>query len=135
MRKDGRAELQHYVPQVLLRLHANDPSVKKGSQQVWCFDKQTGKVFPVNIRGELSGTQFYDIEVDGQRLSLEEPLSELEGILSPILVRLVRDQKLHALTKEDRFTIASFCAVQLLRTQGISRPDQRPERMRRGGPS
>ena len=40
-------------------------------------------------------------------------------MLSPVLVRLVRDQKLPALTKEDRFTIASFCAVQLLRTQGF----------------
>lgn len=119
MRTDGKAELQHYVPQVLLRLHANEPSAKKGSQQVWCFDKQTGKVFRANIRGVLSGTRFYELEVDGQTLSLEEPLSELEGMLSPILVRLVRDQKLAALTKEDRFTIASFCAVQLLRTQAF----------------
>ncbi len=119
MRTDGKAEVQHYVPQVLLRLHANDPSARKGSQQVWCFDKQTGKVFPANIRGVLSGTRFYEIEVNGQTLSLEEPLSELEGILSPILVRLVRDQKLSALTKEERFTIASFCAVQMLRTQGF----------------
>jgi hypothetical protein len=119
MRTDGKAEVQHYVPQVLLRLHANDPSAKKGSQQVWCFDKQTDKVFPANIRGVLSGTRFYEVEVDGQTLSLEEPLSEIEGMLSPILARLVRDQKLAALTKEDRFTIASFCAVQLLRTQGF----------------
>ncbi len=119
MRADGKAELQHYVPQVLLRLHASDPSAKKGSQQIWCFDKQTGKVFPANIRGVLSGTRFYEIEINGQTLSLEEPLSELEGMLSPTLVRLVRDQKLPALTKEDRFTIASFCAVQLLRTQGF----------------
>ena len=119
MRKDGKAEVQHYVPQVLLRLHANDPSAKKGSQQVWCFDKLTGNVFPANIRGVLSGTRFYEAEVDGQTLSLEEPLSEIEGLLSPILARLIRDQKLAALTKEDRFTIASFCAVQLVRTQGF----------------
>jgi hypothetical protein len=119
MRTDGKVELQHYVPQVLLRLHANDPSAKKGSQQVWCFDKQTSKIFPANIRGVLSGTRFYEVEVDGQTLSLEEPLSEIEGMLSPILARLVRDQKLSALTKDDRFTIATFCAVQLLRTQGF----------------
>jgi hypothetical protein len=119
MRTDGKAELQHYVPQVLLRLHADDLSAKKGSQQVWCFDKQTSKVFAANIRGVLSGKRFYEVEVGGQTLSLEEPLSELDGMLSPVLVRLVRDQKLPALTKEDRFTIASFCAVQLLRTQGF----------------
>lgn len=119
MRTDGKAEVQHYVPQVLLRLHANNPSAKKGSEQVWCFDKQTGKVFPANIRGVLSGTRFYEVEVDGQTLSLEEPLSEIEGMLSPLLARLVWDQKLATLTKEDCFIIASFCAVQLLRTQGF----------------
>jgi hypothetical protein len=119
MRADGKAELQHYVPQVLLRLHANDPSAKRGTEQVWCFDKQTDKVFPVNIRGVLAGTRFHEIEVNGQTLGLEEPMSEIEGLLSPILVRLVREQKLATLSNKDRFTIASFCAVQMLRTQGF----------------
>jgi hypothetical protein len=117
MRTDGKAEVQHYVPPVLLRLHASDPSAKKGSEQIWCFDKQTDKMFPANIRGVLAGTRFYEVEVNGQALSLEEPLSDIEGRLSPILARLVREQKLATLTKEDRFTIASFCAVQMLRTQ------------------
>jgi len=119
MRTDGRAEKQHYVPQVLLRLHANDPSAKRGAEQVWCFDKQTDKVFSANIRGVLAGTRFYEVEVNGKTLSLEEPLSEIEGLLSPVLARLVREQKLASLSNEDRFTIASFCAVQMLRTQGF----------------
>jgi hypothetical protein len=119
MRTDGKAELQHYVPQVLLRLHVNDASAKRGKEQVWCFDKKTGKVFPVNIRGVMSGTRFYEVEVDGETLSLEEPLSEIEGQLSPILARLVRDQNLNALSNPDRGTIAAFCAVQLVRTQGF----------------
>lgn len=34
MRTDGKAEVQHYVPQVLLRLHVNDVSTKRGSEQV-----------------------------------------------------------------------------------------------------
>jgi len=42
MRPDGKAELQHYVQQVLLRLRVKDASAKRGSEQVWCFDKQTG---------------------------------------------------------------------------------------------
>jgi len=119
MRTDGKAELQHYVPQVLLRLHVKDASAKRGTEQVWCFDKQTGKVFSPNIRGVLSGTRFYEIEVDGQTFSLEEPLSELEAQVSPILARLVESQKLAELTKEDRFTIAAFCATQFLRTQSF----------------
>lgn len=119
MRTDGKAERQHYVPQVLLRMHATDRSTKKETERVWCFDKRTDKVFPANIKGVLAGTRFYEVEIGGQTLSLEEPLSEIEGMLSPILVRLVRERKLATLTKEDRFTIASFCAVQLLRTQGF----------------
>jgi hypothetical protein len=118
MRIDGKAEKQHYVPQVLLRLHASDPSAKRGAEKVWCFDKQTDKVFPANIRGVLAGTRFYEVEVNGQTLSIEEPLSEIEGLLSPILARLVREQKLASVSK-DRYTIASFCAVQMLRTQGF----------------
>src|SRR5579862_3367177 len=81
MRTDGKAEIQHYVPQVLLRLHASDPSAKKGSEQIWCFDKHTDKMFPANIRGVLAGTRFYEIEANGQSLSLEEPLSDIEGRL------------------------------------------------------
>jgi hypothetical protein len=117
MRSDGKAEVQHYVLQVLLRLHASDPSAKKGSEQIWCFDKQGDKIFPANIRGVLAGTRFYEVEVDGQTLSLEESLSEIEGRLGPILARLVGEQKLATLTEQDRYTIANFCAVQMLRTQ------------------
>lgn len=116
MRTDGKAEVQHYVPQVLLRLHVNDASNKRGSEQVWCFDKKTQKVFSPNIRGVLAGTRFYEVDVNGETLSLEEPLSEIEGLLAPILGRLVREPKLTSLSKEDRFTIASFCAAQMVRT-------------------
>ena len=84
-----------------------------------CFDKQTGKVFSPNIRGVLSVTRFYEVEVDGQTFSLEEPLSDLEGKVSPILTRLVQNEKLAELTEEDSLTIAAFCAVQFPRTQSF----------------
>jgi hypothetical protein len=116
MRTDGKAEVQHYVPQALLRLHVKDASAKRGSEQVWCFDKKTERVFSPNIKGVLSGSRFYEVEIDGQRVSLEEPLTKIEEKVSPILARLVRDRKLAELRKEERRTIAAFCAVQLLRT-------------------
>ena len=34
MRNDGKVEVQHYVPQLLLRLHVNDPSARRGAEQV-----------------------------------------------------------------------------------------------------
>jgi len=119
MRTDGKTEVQHYVPQILLRMHVKDASAKKGAEQVWCFDKKTDKVFSPNIKGVLSGSRFYEVEVNGKMLSLEEPLTAIEGQVSPILTQLVRDQRLAALSKEDRFTIASFCAVQFIRTQAF----------------
>lgn len=119
MRTDGKTEVQHYVPQVLLRLHINDATAKKGSEQVWCFDKKTENVFSPNIKGVLSGSRFYEVEIDGKPVSLEGPLTKIEGLVSPILTRLVQNRKLAELSKEDRFTIASFCAVQLLRTQAF----------------
>src|SRR6266436_2407086 len=119
MRTDGKAEVQHYVPQVLLRLHINDASAKRGGKQVWCFDKQTDKIFSPNIRGVLSGSRFNEVEVDGKTLSLEEPLTQIEGDVSPILARLIRDQNLKAISVRERGTIAAFCAAQLIRTQGF----------------
>jgi hypothetical protein len=88
MRIDGKTEVQHYVPQVLLRLHVNDASAKRGSEQVWCFDKKTDRVFTVTIRGVMSGTRFYEVEIDGETFSLEEPLSEIKGQVRQILTIL-----------------------------------------------
>src|SRR6266852_926939 len=119
MRIDSKTEVQHYVPQVLLRLHVKDASAKRGSEQVWCFDKQTDNIFSPNIRGVLSGSRFYEVEVDGKTLSLEEPLSQIEGEVSPTLARLIRDQNLKAFGNRERGIIAAFCATQLVRIQGF----------------
>jgi len=119
MRIDGKAEVQHYVPQVLLRLHIRDASAKRGSEQVWCFDKKTDKVFSPNIRGVLAESRFYEIEVAGERVSLEEELTKIEEQVSPILARLVRDRRLADISAEDRQIVANFCAVQLIRTHAF----------------
>jgi len=119
MRNDGKAELQHYVPQLLLRLHVNNPSARKGTEQVWCFDKLTDNVFSPNIAGILAGTRFYEIELDGHMMSLEESLTKIEDAVSPILARIVDTRTLHDLTDAERQTVASFCSVQLVRTQGF----------------
>ena len=67
----------------------------------------------------MSGSRLYEVEIDGKRVSLEGPLTKIEGLVSPILTRLVQNRKLAELSKEDRFAIAGFCAVQLLRTQAF----------------
>ena len=81
MRTNGKTEVQHYVPQVLLRLHVKDASAKRGSEQVWCFDKKTDKIFSPNIKGVLSGSRFYEVTIDGESVSLEEPLTAIESLV------------------------------------------------------
>lgn len=119
MRSDGKAELQHYVPQLLLRLHVNNPSARRAAEQVWCFDKLTDNVFSPNIAGILAGTRFYEIEIDGHRMSLEESLTKIEDAVKPILTRIVETRTLHNMADEERQVVASFCAVQFIRTQGF----------------
>jgi Protein of unknown function (DUF4238) len=119
MRNDGKAEGQHYVPQLLLRLHVNNPSARRGTEQVWCFDKLTDKVFSPNVAGVLAGTRFYEIELDGKVLSLEESLTEIEDTVAPILTHIVETRTLQDLADPERQAIARFCAVQLVRTQGF----------------
>jgi hypothetical protein len=119
MRNDGKAELQHYVPQLLLRLHVNNPSARRGTEQVWCFDKLTDNVFSPNIAGIFAGTRFYEIEIDGRMISVEESLTKIEDAVGPILTRIVETRTLNDLTEVERQSVASFCAVQLVRTQSF----------------
>ena len=54
MRTDGKAEKQHYVPQVLLRLHMSTTHRRRaGPSRSGGKAKQTDKIFPANIRGVL----------------------------------------------------------------------------------
>jgi len=119
MRNDGKAELQHYVPQLLLRLHVNSPSARRGAEQVWCFDKLTDNIFSPNIAGILAGTRFYETEIGGEVVSLEESLTKIEDSVSPILIRIVETRTVRDLTVGEREAIANFCAVQLVRTESF----------------
>jgi hypothetical protein len=117
MRNDGRAEIQHYVPQLLLRMHVTDTAAAKGLEQVWCFDKSNDNVFSSNIKGILAGSRFYEVEIDGQIVSLEGSLTEIEDRAAPILARIVRARSLAEIIADERQAIAEFCAVQFVRTQ------------------
>lgn len=119
MRTDGKAERQHYVPQLLLRLHVNDSFAARGTEQVWCFDKTNDKVFSSNIRGILAEARFNEIEIDGTPVSLEERLTRIEDRVAPILDRLIRTRRLGEIRGDERRTLAAFCAFQFVRTQAF----------------
>jgi Protein of unknown function (DUF4238) len=117
MQNDGKAEVQHYVPKILLRLHMIDAAAKRGREQVYVFDKKVQKVFSSNIRGVFAGTRFNEIKIGDTLISQEGPLTEVEADAAPIFERLVERKRLRSISIADRKKIASFCAVQLVRTQ------------------
>jgi hypothetical protein len=114
----SKAEIQHFVPQLLLRPHVRNPK-GKGSEQVWCFDKSNDKMFSPNIKGILAESRFYEIKIDGSVFSLESSLGELESRVSPVLERLIKNRSLQATSEDDRAILAAFFAVQMVRTRAF----------------
>lgn len=108
------AKVQHYVPQFLLR---NFGTGKK--DQVFVFDKLTGKTFTPNAKNIASESRFYDFQVEDQAVSLEPALSKLETAAKPILESILKSDSLAGLSVEDRATLAVFLSVQLTRTRAF----------------
>jgi len=52
-------------------------------------------------------------------VSLEDSLTKIEDEASPILSRIVGARALRDIAAEERQAVASFCAVQVVRTQGF----------------
>lgn len=106
------AKVQHYVPQFLLRNFGNG---KK--DQVWVYDKSSNRSFPSNTKNVASESRFYDFEYEGQPLSIEPWLSELEGHAKSVISTILEADSLSTLADEQKHVLASFLAVQLTRTK------------------
>lgn len=106
------AKVQHYVPQFLLRSFG---AGKKA--QVWVYDKSLARSFLSNTKNVASENRFYDFECQGQRLSLEPWLADLEGQAQAVVKFILKADSVSTLTNEQRHVLASFLAVQLTRTK------------------
>lgn len=106
------AKIQHYVPQFLLRKFGNG---KK--DQVWVYDKANGRSFATNAKNIASESRFYDFELDGQSISLEPMLSNLESKVKPIIEGILKTDSLEELSDEDKATLAVFLSIQFTRTK------------------
>jgi len=106
------AKVQHYVPQFLLRNFGNG---KK--DQVWVYDKSSNRSFPSNTKNVASESRFYDFEYQGQPLSIEPWLSEMEGRAKSVVSTILEADSLSTLADEQKHVLASFLAVQLTRTK------------------
>ncbi len=106
------AKVQHYVPQFLLRNFGNG---KK--DQLWVYDKASNRSFASNTKNIASESRFYDFEYQGQSLTLETWLSELEGHAKSVIKFVLDADTLATLADEQRRILASFLSVQLTRTK------------------
>ena len=112
----GRASLpkiHHYVPQFLLREFSFGKKHK-----LYAYDKRDDRVFITNVDRAAAESGFNQFVVEGVGLVSAEPaFGDLEARTSPVLRRIVRDESIASLTREERALISSFVVVQLFRTR------------------
>lgn len=106
------AKLQHYVPRFLLR---NFGTGKK--DQLYVFDKLSGKCFKAAAHKVAAENQFYDFDYKEYTLTLEPSLAQLESQAAKIIRKLLNASNMKALSPEDRATLARFFSVQMVRTK------------------
>jgi len=109
----SKAEFEHYVPQFYLRNFARQ---KGRDYLISCFDKANKNTFTVNIRKIGAERKFYDISTDVEQ-EFEKELSKLEGELNLAYRKLIDSQDLEVLNKKEKMSIASFLALQFIRTK------------------
>lgn len=109
-----KTQVGHYVPQVLLK---NFSFSKKGERYVFAFDKHAERTFAPNIARIVAERGFYEIEVDGNKMSFEAIFSDLEGMAAPVLKKLIENENLTCLTPEDSETLLVFIAFQYWRVK------------------
>jgi len=103
---------QHYVPRFLLK---NFSSGKK--PQVYVYDKSTDNEFRTHIKNVAAEKAFYDIDIDGDRYSLEPSFHRLESNAAGIVRRLNSTKTLAVLDVHARAVLACLLAVQFVRTR------------------
>lgn len=105
-------EKHHYVPRFLLK------HFTKGKKpQIFVYDKANDNQFRTNIKNIASESDFYNIEVDDNILTLEPDLSRLEANSSRIVKKILRERTLKKLDDHEAAVLAVFLAVQFVRTK------------------
>jgi len=107
-------KIQHYVPRFLL-----SEFTKGNKKQFYVFDKQNEKSFISNVENVAAEREFYDIESDGSRYSIEEGLSDLEDKTSKIIKMIIRNESLAELTTESKVLLSVFLSIQTTRVRNF----------------
>lgn len=103
---------EHYVPQLLLCGFATEKR-----KQVYVFDKKTEKVFRSSVRNLGCECDFYRLEDDPDPERVDKWLQEVEQHTAPVIRSIRARRALDHLLPAERKWIASFIAVQHVRTR------------------
>lgn len=106
------AKIHHYVPKFLLK---NFGTGKK--DRLWSFDKQTDRSFQTNAKNVACEQKFYELEFEGQKISLESSLSRIEALAKPVVEKILLNDNVKVLTSSETSTLAAFIAIQFARTR------------------
>lgn len=107
-----KVKIQHYVPRFYLK---NFAFQRDKEYRFYCFDKSDLRHFPVNIRNIGCEKFFYEGKAEKQ--ILEKALSNLEKDFNKVYKKLAESRSLFSLNWKEKEKIASFVAVQDLRTR------------------
>lgn len=110
---EPKRKQQHFVPEFLLRHFATG-----GNDRLYAYDKWNDRVFATTPEKAAKENGFYDFEINGVEVSLEQPLDTLEANAAPIILNLLKTRDLLGLSTQDKTTLALFCAAQMLRDKG-----------------
>ncbi|HGM5454829.1 DUF4238 domain-containing protein [Serratia marcescens] len=107
---------QHTVPRFLLR-HFSAPGKGK-RRRLHAFDKTTVRAYATTPDDATVRNTFYNLDGHPERLSLEPLLGIYENDAAPIIASLLQHKDIRRLTKDERYKLAVFVAVQRARTFG-----------------
>lgn len=110
MRKDGKAERQHFIPQFILRNFADNRGL------IHVLDKSDGRTFKANIRNVAAERNFYEV---GESYNVEAGLTQIEQLAAPIINKIISERSLVNLLPDERGVLSVFLAIQSFRTNQL----------------
>src|ERR671919_1197487 len=97
------AKRQHYVPRMYLEAFTGVDG------KIRVLDLDDEKEFRTSVQNAAVENYFNDIEVGDECLSTEDWLSELEGLASPVIAKLINDpSSICSLSLDEEYRIARF---------------------------
>jgi hypothetical protein len=104
-------QLQHYVPRFVLRRFT-----AASKDAVHVYGKHTSKSFIAGIGKVAAENGLYDFKFEGEDLTLEPGLAEIESRAAHHIQQILQDERLPLSNPLERGELARFFAVQFVRT-------------------